>query len=87
MDRSERQHVPLAQLERAGLLQRSGRQFEFGRGRYEAGIGRRANDVRPLDHNHRDCPPEAMIVDTNIAISVGAFYTRFRGNPHHGLPP
>ena len=33
-----------------------------------------ANSGQLLDHQPRDCPPEAMIVDTNIAISVGTFY-------------
>ena len=33
-----------------------------------------ANSGQLLDHQPGDCPPEAMIVDTNTATSVGAFY-------------
>jgi len=39
-----------------------------------SGAGRRANGGQPLDHQPRDCPPEAMIVSANIAILVSHFY-------------
>jgi hypothetical protein len=39
-----------------------------------SGAGRRANGGQLLDHQPRELPPEAMIVNANIAIWVDPFY-------------